>query len=268
MTAEDLPREKIVLRGVSARYAPRPQDKTQSGGVEVLRDVNLTVRAGEFVSIVGPSGCGKSTILNVIAGLWSSNDGALAGEIAVHHNTPPRPLGYVLQKDTLFPWKTLLQNVSFGLQLQGAPREARHERAHEWIARVGLTGFENHFPYQLSGGMRQRANIIRVLAYDPDVVLMDEPLGALDAHTRMLVQQEILDLWEGSKKTVLFVTHDLEEAILLGTRVVLMTRRPASIRSSHAIDLAYPRSIMDLKLAPQFRAIYEELWKQFCESLK
>jgi NitT/TauT family transport system ATP-binding protein len=236
--------------------------------VDVLRDVNLTVGEGEFISIVGPSGCGKSTILNVVAGLWNPEDGPLTGTVSVLHRDERRPLGYILQRDTLFPWRTLLQNVAFGLQLGGMPREQRYERARQWIARVGLAGFEDRFPHQLSGGMRQRANIIRVLAYEPEIVLMDEPLGALDAHTRMVLQQQILDLWAGSRKTVVFVTHDLEEAILLGTRVVLMSRRPASVRVTRDVPLDYPRSVMDLKLAPEFRALYEQLWKELCESLR
>jgi NitT/TauT family transport system ATP-binding protein len=268
MRLPDAPGEKIVLQGVSARYLSGSARSEAGQGVEVLRRVSLSVREGEFVSIVGPSGCGKSTILNIIAGLWNPSDGPVEGTVSVRHDDPNRPLGYVLQKDTLFPWRTLLQNVSFGLQLGGVSKDERYARAREWIARVGLTGFEDHFPYQLSGGMRQRANIIRVLAYDPEIVLMDEPLGALDAHTRMVLQQQILDLWAGSKKTVVFVTHDLEEAILLGTRVVLMTRRPATVRTSRNVDLDYPRSIMDLKLAPEFRTIYEQLWKEFCESLR
>lgn len=257
-------RKKIQLRGVSATY----EGTDPSHSVEVLQDVNLDVEEGEFVSIVGPSGCGKSTILNIVAGLWSPTDGSVRGTVKVDHSDRKQTIGYVLQKDTLFPWRTLLANVAYGLEVAGLPRRDCEERARSWIERVGLAGFENRYPYQLSGGMRQRANIIRVLAYDPEIVLMDEPLGALDAHTRMLVQQQIVDLWASSRKTVLFVTHDLEEAILLGTRVVLMTRRPASVSESRTIDLPYPRDVMELKLVPAFRAIYEQLWKDFCELLR
>jgi NitT/TauT family transport system ATP-binding protein len=250
---------------VSARYEV---GGSATRGVDVLHDVNLVVREGEFVSIVGPSGCGKSTILNIVAGLWSAADGPLHGTVSVDHGDWPQTVGYVLQKDTLFPWRTLIENVAFGLQVAGVSRREREARARAWIERVGLRGFEQLYPYQLSGGMRQRANISRILAYDPEIVLMDEPLGALDAHTRMVLQQQILDLWAGSKKTVVFVTHDLEEAILLGTRVVLMTQRPASVRTSREIELPYPRIVMDLKLAPEFRSIYEQLWKDFCALLR
>jgi sulfonate transport system ATP-binding protein len=234
----------------------------------VLHDVNLVVREGEFVSIVGPSGCGKSTILNIVAGLWSVADGPLTGKVIVDHSERKQTVGYILQKDTLFPWRTLIQNVAFGLQIAGRPRQEREEIARGWIERVGLRGFENRYPYELSGGMRQRGNIIRILAYNPEIILMDEPLGALDAHTRMTLQQQIIDLWSSSRKTVIFVTHDLEEAILLGTRVVLMTRRPTSVRTSRNIDIPYPRSVINLKLAPEFRSIYEQLWKDFCEVIR
>jgi len=226
------------------------------------------VREGEFVSIVGPSGCGKSTILNIVAGLWSAADGPLTGKVVVDHAERKQTVGYILQKDTLFPWRTLIQNVEFGLQIGGYPRQERESIARGWIERVGLRGFENRYPYELSGGMRQRGNIIRILAYGPEIILMDEPLGALDAHTRMLLQQEIIDLWSSSRKTVLFVTHDLEEAILLGTRVVLMTKRPTSVNTIRKIDIPYPRAVMNLKLAPEFRTIYEQLWKDFCEVIR
>jgi NitT/TauT family transport system ATP-binding protein len=186
----------------------------------------------------------------------------------VDHAKRKQTVGYILQKDTLFPWRTLIQNVEFGLQIGGYPRQERESIARGWIDRVGLRGFEHRYPYELSGGMRQRGNIIRILAYGPEIILMDEPLGALDAHTRMILQQQIIDLWSSSRKTVLFVTHDLEEAILLGTRVVLMTKRPTSVRTSRKIDIPYPRTVMNLKLAPEFRAIYEQLWQDFCEVIR
>jgi NitT/TauT family transport system ATP-binding protein len=226
------------------------------------------VQEGEFVSIVGPSGCGKSTILNIVAGLWTEADGPLTGKVVVDHSKRKQTVGYILQKDTLFPWRTLIQNVKYGLEIGGFPRRERESIARAWIERVGLGGFEDRYPHQLSGGMRQRGNLIRILAYGPEIILMDEPLGALDAHTRMMLQQQILDLWSASRKTVLFVTHDLEEAILLGSRVVLMTQRPASVRTSRNIEIPYPRTIMDLKLAPEFRSIYEQLWRDFCEVIR
>lgn len=251
------------MEGVSARYAAQ-----DGSSVQVLHDVNLAIEEGEFVAVVGPSGCGKSTILNIVAGLWSRSDGPLSGRVSVDRSEGRQTVGYVLQKDTLFPWRTLLQNVAYGLEVVGVPKEKREEQARQWIKRVGLAGFEDKYPYQLSGGMRQRGNIIRMLAYDPEIVLMDEPLGALDAHTRMVLQQQIVDLWAASRKTVIFVTHDLEEAILLGTRVVLMTKRPATVQTSFKVDLPHPRKVMDLKLAHEFRDIYETIWKEFYELLK
>src|SRR5262249_51324318 len=216
----------------------------------------------------GPSGCGKSTILNIVAGLWTAADGPLTGKVVVDHSERKQTVGYILQKDTLFPWRTLIQNVEYGLEIGGFPRRERESFARAGSERVGLRGFEDRYPHQLSGGMRKRGNIIRILAYGPEIILMDEPLGALDAHTRMMLQQQILDLWSASRKTVLFVTHDLEEAILLGSRVVLMTQRPASVRTSRNVEIPYPRTIMDLKLAPEFRSIYEQLWQDFCEVIR
>lgn len=230
--------------------------------------MNLTIAEGEFVSVVGPSGCGKSTILNIVSGLWSRSDGPLSGRVMVDHSERRQTIGYVLQKDTLFPWRTLIQNVAYGLEVAGVPKSQREEQATAWIRRVGLAGFEEKYPYQLSGGMRQRGNIVRMLAYDPEILLMDEPLGALDAHTRMVLQQEIVDLWAASRKTVIFVTHDLEEAILLGTRVVLMTKRPATVQTSFNIDLPHPRKVMDLRSSREFRDIYDVVWKEFYELLK
>lgn len=255
---------KIRLDGVSASYV----DRDGGNSVQVLSDVNLTIGEGEFVSIVGPSGCGKSTILNIVAGLWGRSDGPRTGHVMVDHSERRQTIGYVLQKDTLFPWRTLIQNVAYGLEIVGVPKQRREEKAKEWIDRVGLAGFEDKYPYQLSGGMRQRANIIRKLVYDPEIMLMDEPLGALDAHTRMVLQQEIVDLWAASRKTVIFVTHDLEEAILLGTRVVLMTKRPATVQTAFDIDLPYPRKIMDLKSSLEFRSTYDKIWHQFYGLLK
>ncbi len=218
-------------------------------------------RKASLFQSLAPAGVGNRQF-------WTEADGPLTGKVVVDHSERKQTVGYILQKDTLFPWRTLIQNVEYGLEIAGLPRRERQSIARAWIERVGLRGFEDRYPYQLSGGMRQRGNIIRILAYGPEIILMDEPLGALDAHTRMMLQQQILDLWSASRKTVLFVTHDLEEAILLGTRVVLMTQRPTSVRTSRNIEIPYPRTIMDLKLAPEFRSVYEQLWKDFCEVIR
>lgn len=237
--------------------------------VKVLEDVTFCVARGEFVSIIGPSGCGKSTILDLISRSieYSGTDGSVTGTVTTRRLNERKPLGYVFQKDTLLPWRTLLQNVCFGLQLQGAGTTEQEVVARSFIDRAGLKGFEDHFPHQLSGGMRQRANVIRTLAYDPEIVLMDEPFGALDAHTKISLQQQLMDLWKGSGKTVLFVTHDLEEAILLSSKVILLSPRPATVRGVYPVDIPYPRSIAQLKLARSFHELYDRLWRDFCEGI-
>ncbi|TME90225.1 MAG: ABC transporter ATP-binding protein, partial [Chloroflexi bacterium] len=210
---------RITIDGVGIRFR---------WGVEVVRDVTLDVPSGDFVTIVGPSGCGKSTLLNAIAGLLDPTECVVDGRIAIDGSPPGTRgirLGYVFQRDTLLPWRTILENIELGLEIRRVPRTER-VRARELISLVGLGGFEHYYPHQVSGGMRQRAQLIRTLAYEPDVILMDEPFGALDAQNRMLLQAELLRMWERRKVTVVFVTHDLAEAIVLGQRVVVMSRRP------------------------------------------
>lgn len=256
--------ETISLDGVSLSY--RLDDGTV---LSVLHNVSFAVAPGEFVSIVGPSGCGKSTILDLISGstAYADNAGSIVGKVRVVRGNPRKPLGYVFQKDTLLPWRTLLENVYFGLEIQHESRSEQKRIARSFIDRVGLQGFERHLPHQLSGGMRQRANVIRTLAYDPEIVLMDEPFGALDAHTRITLQQQVMDLWRGSGKTVLFVTHDLEEAIVLSSKVILLSPRPGTVKGVYTVDIPYPRSIAQLKLDRSFHALYDRLWKDFCEGL-
>ncbi|HZA57026.1 MAG TPA: ABC transporter ATP-binding protein [Candidatus Udaeobacter sp.] len=226
-----------------------------------LDSIDLTVAEDEFVTIVGPSGCGKSTLLNLIVGLLHSSSGRI-----VFRGDPINgictKIGYVTQKDNLLPWRTLLQNVEIALEIRKIEKIARRNRAQELIKRVGLSGFEDHYPHELSGGMRQRANIIRTLIYDPELILMDEPFGPLDAQTRIVLQDQLLKLWSASRKTILFITHDLIEAITLADRVVLMTSRPGKIKLIENVGITRPRDVFRIHESAQFRAAYERLWQE------
>jgi NitT/TauT family transport system ATP-binding protein len=251
---------RLEFDGVGVRFR---------GGVEAeaVRDVDLVVDSGEFVAIVGPSGCGKSTLLNAVAGLLPPHEVSVHGRIMVDghdvRSTSPRALnlGYVFQRDNLLPWRTVAHNVGTGLEIRGAPRQARSARVSELLEMVGLTEFAAAYPHQLSGGMRQRVALVRTLAYDPRLILMDEPFGALDAHTRLVLQAELLRIWERARMSILFVTHDLAEALTLAQRVVLFSRRPGSVRRVYQIDLPYPRDPFALRGEPRFTALESELWQ-------
>lgn len=208
--------------------------------VEALRDVNLTVEDGEFVTIVGPSGCGKSTLMEIIGGLVPKTDGSV--RINGEEVTGPRPeTGMVFQEYSLFPWRTVIRNAAFGLEVMGVDKDERRERAREMLDLVGLSGFENSYPDELSGGMQQRVAIARTLAADPDILLMDEPFGALDEQTRMYMGEELLRIWGETEKTVVFITHSLQESVLLSDRVVVLSDRPGQIREVVDIELDRPR---------------------------
>jgi NitT/TauT family transport system ATP-binding protein len=238
-------------------FVPRGRD---SEPVLALRDVTFDARPGEFVSLVGPSGCGKSTCLNLLAGLTAPSEGTVS-----HHGTPVRgvntSVGYITQDDNLLPWRSLRGNVELSLELRGVPRQERRARAQEFIELVGLAGFEDHYPGELSGGMRKRAGIIRTLVYDSDVVLMDEPFGPLDAQTRVILQVELLKLWQRSRPTVLFVTHDLVEAVALSDRILVFTSNPGTIKREYAVDIPRPRDPFRIHETPGFAPLYEALWE-------
>ncbi len=245
----------LSIEGVSKEYRVRGKS------VLALDSINLAVDQGEFVTIVGPSGCGKSTLLNLIVGLLRSSSGRIffRGDPIDGISTK---IGYVTQKDNLLPWRTLIENVEIALEIRGITATDRRVRAEEMIDRVGLGGFEEHYPHELSGGMRQRANIIRTLIYDPELILMDEPFGPLDAQTRIVLQDQLLKLWLESKKTIVFITHDLIEAIALADRVVLMTSRPGRIKSIETISIPRPRDVFQIHESSEFRAAYERLWQE------
>jgi len=223
-----------------------------------LSALDLTVNEGDFVCIVGPSGCGKSTFLRILGGLEEPTSGSIS--LANKDSGEASSIAFVFQEHGLFPWRTVLDNVAFGLQMAGTPRAERYRKAREWIERVHLWGFEDAYPDQLSGGMKQRVSIARAFATDPDVLMMDEPLGALDAQTRSIMQEELITLWETNRKTVVLVTHSIEEAILLGDRIFLMTSRPGSEKATFPIPFGRPRSL-ELTASPEFGELELKVWE-------
>src|SRR3954471_1586423 len=230
------------------------------GSYAAVQRASLDVADGEFVAIVGPTGCGKSTLLNVTAGLFPPSQGRVeifgSGLAALN-----RQAGYLFQTDALFPWKTALENVAIGLETTGTPVSEARPRAQQWLKRVGLSAFGDRYPHMLSGGQRKRVGLAQVLIRDPKILLMDEPFGPLDAQTRQIMGNLLLDLWSADRKAVLFVTHDLEEAISLSDRVVIMSAGPAArIIGNWKVPLGRPRDIGEVKLDPAFHALHREIW--------
>jgi NitT/TauT family transport system ATP-binding protein len=225
-----------------------------------VRDVTLAVAPGEFVSVVGPTGCGKSTLLNVAAGLLAPSAGSVHvfGEPLAGINTRA---GYMFQSEALMPWRTALDNVIAGLQFRGVPDAEARRQGEEWLKRVGLGGFGDRYPHQLSGGMRKRTSLAQTLVLDPDIILMDEPFSALDIQTRQLMENEVLELWAAKRKAVLFITHDLDEAIAMSDRVVVLSAGPASHPiGEFAIDLPRPRDVAEVRVAPRFIELHKAIW--------
>lgn len=237
------------------------------GEVLALDRVSFTVPSGRITTVVGPSGCGKTTLLRLASGLVAPTagrviqDGRLIDRINVG-------VGYVTQDSNLFPWLSTLDNVEFPLAVRGIGRKERRERAMHWLQLVGLAGFENHYPSELSGGMQKRVSIIRTLIYEPDIVLFDEPFGALDAQTRMTLHHELLGLWRDKQSTMLFITHDLVEAITLSDHIVIMTKRPGRVKTIYDVPLARPRNVFEIFLEPGFDAAYANLWSHFRSELQ
>jgi NitT/TauT family transport system ATP-binding protein len=242
----------VVVDDVSVVFASHGQS------VVALDRISLRVAAGEFVCLVGPSGSGKSTLLRVVAGLLRQTSGA----VRIEAGRPGTPLtAMVFQEHALLPWRTVLANVAFGPENRGVPRAERQARAREMLALVGLTRFAEHYPHQLSGGMKQRVGIARALANDPEVLLMDEPFAALDAQTRAIMQEELLRIWTTLGTTVIYVTHSLEEALLLGDRVVLMTARPGRVSQVFPVDLGRPRGL-EVRASQAYGLLLEKIWSQ------
>ncbi len=245
----------VALGGVSVAF------RLADGGVYTAVDhATLNVADGEFVAIVGPTGCGKSTLLNVAAGLIAPSSGR-ADIFGVHLAGLNRQAGYLFQADALFPWKTALENVAIALEVAGVAAVEARARAHQWLTRVGLGAFADRYPHMLSGGQRKRVGLAQVLICDPKILLMDEPFGPLDAQTRQIMGNLLLDLWTTDRKAVLFVTHDLEEAIALSDRVVIMSAGPAArVIGDWRVALARPRDISEVKLDPAFHELHREIW--------
>ena len=253
----------LEIEHVSVRFA------TPARGIHnVLDDISLTVNEGTFLAVVGPSGCGKSTLLNVTAGLLAPGAGRVrvfGAELAGIN-----PLAaYLFQSDGLLPWRNVLENVMLGLVFRRVEHGAAAAEARRWIARVGLRGFEDRFPHQLSGGMKKRVAIAQSWIVDPRILLMDEPFAALDVQTRQHMENQLLDIWNENRKTVLFITHDLEEAIALADEIVVLTAGPdARVKGRYTVDLARPRDVAEIRLSPQFTALYRRIWADLRDEVK
>ena len=249
----------LEARDVRMEYV----DQATGDRLLAIEHVDIDIAEGEFVSIVGPSGCGKSTFLKIVNGLFPATEGVI--EI----RQPAKGVAHamVFQDSSLFPWYDIVDNVAYGLVCQGVPRKEAQKRAQPMIDLVSLTGFEGKFPYQLSGGMQQRANLARALTVDPEILLMDEPFAALDAQTRELMQAELLRIWNEAHKTVLFITHQIDEAIYLSDRVLVMSARPGKILADITIDLPRPRKL-EIKRTPEFIAYADQIWGLIATQLK
>lgn len=251
----------LHISDVSKRFIAR------DAVVTAIEGVTLDVAPGEFVTLVGPSGCGKSTILNIVSGLLPPTEGEILVD-GKELRSVTRDVGYVTQQPNLMPWRTLIDNVGFPLEIAGVSRAERHRRAKELIGLVGLGGFEHAYPDELSGGMRQRANIIRTMIYEPKVILMDEPFGPLDAQTRVVLQDLLLSLWARTGITIVFITHDLHEAIGLGDRVVLLSARPGRVTRIEQVPLPRPRNVFKMHDDAAFRQLYDVLWLELERQVK
>ncbi|MDI9234427.1 ABC transporter ATP-binding protein [Limnohabitans lacus] len=247
----------IALQGVACTFVSPDAPGQRYTAVE---NVSLTVADGEFVSVVGPTGCGKSTLLNMAAGLLQPSQGSvhIYGEPLTGVNARA---GYMFQAESLMPWRTALQNVMAGLTFRGVDKSTAQAQSEDWLRRVGLGGFGDRYPHQMSGGMRKRASLAQTLVMDPDIILMDEPFSALDIQTRQLMENELLALWQSKKKSVLFITHDLDEAIAMSDRVVILSAGPASHPiGEFTIDLPRPRDVAEIKMTPRFMELHQAIW--------
>jgi NitT/TauT family transport system ATP-binding protein len=243
----------IQLRNVAKRFEARGR-----APLTAVSDITFDVPAGSFLAVVGPSGCGKSTLLALVCGLSPVSE----GDITVHGRPVldvQQNMGFLFQRDALLPWKTVLDNVMLPLVFRGRSGDAR-QQADNWVRRVGLAGFEQYYPHQLSGGMRKRVALAQTLVYQPEILLMDEPFSALDVQTRNLMENELLDLWAEDRKTVIFITHDLEEAIALSDEVLVMTASPGRLKARYEVDLPRPRNVTEIRFHPRFPPLYERIW--------
>ena len=251
----------IELRNATKRF-PTPTGKAYTA----IRDITLTISHGEFVAVVGPTGCGKSTTLSLISGLERPSEGSVQVMGNPVQGIDPR-IGYVFQADAVFPWKNVLSNVAIGPLFRGQRKAEALESARAWIARVGLSGFEDRYPHQLSGGMRKRVALAQTFINEPQILLMDEPFSALDVQTRILMEDELLQMWSSISASVVFVTHDLEEAISLADKVVVLTTGPATVKGIYSIDLPRPRNVAEIRFEPRFIELYHDIWEDLREEV-
>jgi len=264
-TTKDVP--ALVLADITCRFAARDD---ASKAYTAVADATLNVARGEFVSVVGPTGCGKSTLLNVAAGLLEPSSGTVEvfGERLLATQGVNRRAGYMFQADALMPWRTGIDNVIVGLEFRGVPRAEAVGQGEAWLRRVGLAGFGDRYPHQMSGGMRKRLALAQTLILSPDILLMDEPFSALDVQTRQLMENELLALWAEDRKSVLFITHDLEEAIALSDRVVVLSAGPATRPiGDFKVDLPRPRDVQEIRMTPAFLDLHREIWAAMKEEV-
>ncbi|MDT4736827.1 MULTISPECIES: ABC transporter ATP-binding protein [Bradyrhizobium] len=262
-TNADAGRTRIAVQGLVKRFS------AGRGDFAAVDNVSFEVRQGEFVALLGPSGCGKSTILNMVAGLLPHSggrilvDGDLVDTGKVNSN-----VGYVFQRDTLFPWRTVEQNIGYGLEISGITKTERSARVADAIGKAGLTGFGQSFPRMLSGGMRQRVALMRTLILEPEILLMDEPFGALDTHTKLEMHKTLLDIWERERQTVLFVTHDLGEALTLASRIIVLSARPGRLKDDFQVPFPRPRDPVGLRETAEFGRLYSHIWHSLGEEFR
>ena len=262
-TGRQLPRDSTVPRSPAIELSAVTKRFTTPGGTTytALRDLTMDVAPGEFCAVVGPTGCGKSTTLTLVSGLERPSQGT----VRVHGEQVagiPAGIGFMFQTDAVLPWKSVLDNVALGPRFRGTKKSQAHSSARDWLRRVGLSGFEDRYPHQLSGGMRKRVALAQSLINEPRILLMDEPFGALDVQTRAIMSNELLQLWDQTKPTVIFVTHDLEEAIGLADKVVVLTAGPGgTVKAIFDIDLPRPRVVQEIRFDPQFIHLYQQIWE-------
>jgi NitT/TauT family transport system ATP-binding protein len=237
---------------------------TNAGTVMALRNINFSVSSGEFFCIVGPSGCGKTSLLRILAGLESATD----GNVTITVSQPERPVNsMVFQEQSVFPWMSVRDNVAYGLRLRGIGKRERVEIANKYISMIGLSKFADAYPHQLSGGMKQRVSVARAFANDPEILLMDEPFGALDEQNRIILQQELLRIWEATRKTAVFITHSIDEALCLGDRIMIMTAHPGTVKCILDIDLPRPRDIATIRTSLHYNRLFQEIWETLREEV-
>lgn len=248
----------IEILGLSKIY------ESARGPVNALSPTDLDVKAGEFICVVGPSGCGKTTLMNILAGLETGSAGTVKFQVP-SSNQPLRAV--VFQEQSVFPWRTVIDNAAFGLEARGLGKEERHARARDVLNRMGLSRFADNYPSELSGGMRQRVNIARAFATDPHILLMDEPFGSLDEQTKLILQNDLLELWEGSGRTVIFITHSIDEAIRLADRILVMSARPGRIKAALDVKIPHPRHVLDMIDNDEYTRLRGEVWELLREEV-